>query len=45
MAVMLVGDAILLPGLVRKQNIREAEERANAPPEIVHAGRAADRHA
>ena len=35
MAAMLVGDAILLPGLVRKQNVREAEERANAPPEIV----------
>jgi TRAP-type mannitol/chloroaromatic compound transport system permease small subunit len=35
MAVMLVGDAILLPGLVRRQELREAEERANAPPEVV----------
>ncbi len=35
MAAMLVGDAILLPGLVRRQKLREAEERTNAPPEIV----------
>ena len=35
MAAMLVGDAILLPGLVRRQKLREAEQRANAPPEIV----------
>jgi TRAP-type mannitol/chloroaromatic compound transport system permease small subunit/TM2 domain-containing membrane protein YozV len=35
MAAMLVGDAILLPGLVRKQGIRESEVRANASPEIV----------
>ena len=35
MAAMLVGDAILLPGLVRRQKLREAAERANAPPEIV----------
>ena len=35
MAAMLVVDAILLPGLVRRQKIREAAERANAPPEIA----------
>ena len=45
MAAMLVGDAILLPGLVRRQKAREAAERANAPPERRRAGRAADRHA
>ena len=33
MAAMLVVDAVLLPGLVRRQNIREAEQRANALPE------------
>ena len=35
MAAMLIGDAILLPGLVRRQNIREAAERATRQPEIV----------
>jgi TRAP-type mannitol/chloroaromatic compound transport system permease small subunit len=35
MAVMLVCDAVLLPGLVRRQKLREAEERANAPPAVV----------
>lgn len=35
MAVMLAVDAVLLPGLVRRQELREAEVRANAPPETV----------
>ena len=35
MAAMLVVDAILLPGVVRRQKIREAAELANAPPEIA----------
>ena len=35
MAAMLVGDAILLPGLVRRQKLREAAEQAKAAPEIV----------
>ncbi|HVY58886.1 MAG TPA: TRAP transporter small permease subunit [Xanthobacteraceae bacterium] len=35
MAAMLVGDAILLPGLVRTAKVREAAERAHAPPESV----------
>ena len=35
MAAMLVGDAILLPGLVRRQREREAQERATAPPEVA----------
>src|SRR4051812_2903249 len=35
MALMLVVDAILLPGLVRRQKQREAAERANAPPEMA----------
>jgi TRAP-type mannitol/chloroaromatic compound transport system permease small subunit len=35
MAVMLAGDALLLPGLVRRAKEREAAERANAPPEVV----------
>ena len=34
-AAMLLVDAVLLPGLVRRTNAREAAERANAPPEIV----------
>ena len=32
---MLFVDAALLPGLVRRTNVREASDRANAPPEIV----------
>jgi TRAP-type mannitol/chloroaromatic compound transport system permease small subunit len=35
MAVMLIGDAILLPWLVRATNAREALERANAPSEVA----------
>jgi TRAP-type mannitol/chloroaromatic compound transport system permease small subunit len=35
MAAMLIGDAILLPGLVRRQKIREAETMAHAPPETM----------
>jgi TRAP-type mannitol/chloroaromatic compound transport system permease small subunit len=35
LAVMLLVDAALLPGLVRRVNAREAQERANAPPEVV----------
>jgi TRAP-type mannitol/chloroaromatic compound transport system permease small subunit len=35
MALMLVVDAILLPGLTKKQKQREAAERTNAPPEVV----------
>jgi TRAP-type mannitol/chloroaromatic compound transport system permease small subunit/TM2 domain-containing membrane protein YozV len=35
MAAMLVGDAILLPWIVRATNAREAAERANAPAEVV----------
>ena len=35
MAVLLLGDAFLLPGLVRTTNTREAAERAHAPPEIL----------
>jgi TRAP-type mannitol/chloroaromatic compound transport system permease small subunit len=35
MAAMLIGDALLLPWLVRAANVREAAERANAPPETV----------
>jgi TRAP-type mannitol/chloroaromatic compound transport system permease small subunit len=35
LAVMLVVDAALLPGLVRRANAREAAARANAPPEPV----------
>ena len=34
-AAMLLVDAVLLPGLVRRTNAREVAERANAPPEIV----------
>ena len=34
-AAMLFVDAVLLPGLVRRTNAREAAERANAPPEVV----------
>jgi TRAP-type mannitol/chloroaromatic compound transport system permease small subunit len=35
MAAMLLIDAVLIPGLVRRVNAREAAERANAPPELV----------
>jgi TRAP-type mannitol/chloroaromatic compound transport system permease small subunit len=35
MAVMLAVDAVLLPGLVRRAQEREAAERANAPPEVA----------
>jgi TRAP-type mannitol/chloroaromatic compound transport system permease small subunit len=35
MAAMLVGDAVLLPWVVRATNARETEERANAPAEVV----------
>ena len=35
MAAMLLVDAVLLPGLVRRVSAREAAERANAPPELV----------
>jgi TRAP-type mannitol/chloroaromatic compound transport system permease small subunit len=35
LAAMLLGDAALLPGLVRRVNAREAQERAGAPPDIV----------
>ena len=35
LAAMLLVDAALLPGLVRRVNAREAQERANAPPEVV----------
>jgi TRAP-type mannitol/chloroaromatic compound transport system permease small subunit len=35
LAAMLVVDAILLPGLVRRTNAREAAGRANAPAEIA----------
>jgi TRAP-type mannitol/chloroaromatic compound transport system permease small subunit len=35
LAVMLVVDAFLLPGLVRRASEREAAEQANAPPEAV----------
>jgi len=34
-ALMLAVDAVLLPGLVRRANEREAAERANAPPELA----------
>ena len=34
-AAMLLVDAVLLPGLVRRTNAREAAERVNAPPEVV----------
>jgi TRAP-type mannitol/chloroaromatic compound transport system permease small subunit len=34
-AVMLIGDAVLLPNLVRRVSAEEAAQRANAPPEIV----------
>ncbi len=35
MAAMLVGDAVLLPSLVRRTNAHEAAERAKAPPETA----------
>jgi TRAP-type mannitol/chloroaromatic compound transport system permease small subunit len=35
MAALLLIDAIVLPGLVRRTNIREAEERKGAAPEVV----------
>jgi TRAP-type mannitol/chloroaromatic compound transport system permease small subunit len=35
LAVMLLVDAFLLPGLVRRANQREAAERANASPEPI----------
>ena len=35
LAAMLIADAVLLPGAVRKADRREAEERAKAPPEVV----------
>jgi TRAP-type mannitol/chloroaromatic compound transport system permease small subunit len=35
MAVMLLADAALIPGLVRRGKEREAIEHANAPPELV----------
>lgn len=35
LALMLAGDAVLLPGLTRRAQAREAAERANAPPAIV----------
>ena len=35
LAAMLLVDAVLLPGLVRRANSREAVERANAVPEVV----------
>ncbi|MGE5773653.1 MAG: TRAP transporter small permease subunit [Hyphomicrobiales bacterium] len=35
MAAMLLVDAVLLPGLVRSANAREAAERANAAPEVA----------
>jgi TRAP-type mannitol/chloroaromatic compound transport system permease small subunit len=34
-AAMLLVDAALMPSLVRQTNLREAEERANAPPDLV----------
>ena len=44
MAAMLVGDAILLPGLVRRQKLREAAEQRKCAARNRGAGRAADRH-
>ena len=35
MAAMLAVDAVLLPGLVRRAQEREAAERASAPPEVT----------
>lgn len=35
MAAMLLVDAALMPGLVRRAKEREAAERANAPPEVA----------
>lgn len=35
LALMLAGDAVLLPGLTRRAQAREAAERANAPPAIA----------
>lgn len=35
MGTMLIGDAFLIPGAVRRTNIREAQERVHAPPDIV----------
>lgn len=35
LAAMLIVDAALLPGAVRKAERREAEERAGAPPEVA----------
>jgi len=35
MAVMLLVDAVLLPGLTRAQRAREAQERATAPPVVA----------
>ena len=35
MAAMLVGDAFLIPGLVRRTNVLEVAEGANTPPEAV----------
>jgi len=35
MAAMLLVDAVLLPGLVRRASAREAAERANGVPEVV----------
>ena len=35
LAAMLIIDAALLPGLVRKADRREAEKRAKAPPEVA----------
>ena len=34
-AAMLLGDAVLLPGLVRQTNAREAAERAKSPPVLA----------
>ena len=35
MAAMLLVDAVLIPGLVRRANEREAATRADGPPEVV----------
>ncbi len=45
MAAMLLGDAILLPGLVRKQKIREAERADERAARDRAAGGVASRHA
>jgi TRAP-type mannitol/chloroaromatic compound transport system permease small subunit len=35
MAAMLIVDALLMPGMVRRRGEQEAAERAQAPPEVV----------